>query len=428
VKKIITILLLISVSLCLNAQNKGAGKNKQDKIVDNTTLHGKWLTGYQAWARTPNDGTNAHWQHYFWGKDFAPERLVVDFLPDTSDFKDEDKEIVDGLFKADGLPVALVSGNNPNVIDEHFKWMRDYDIDGVWLQKFLMSSKIPNVIGDFEVRNKVMDEVVKASKKYGRVWAINFDPPAIPKEKLFDVIVDEWKRMVDLGYTKLENRYLHHEGVPVVHIWAITCPDAHRETSPELGLKLLEFFGQEGKYQAYFIAGAAWCWARDRHTEWKEFYDKARCIVPWNVGHAPYDQKDKVSRAYVANWVEDKATAENLDLMWIPTIYPGFAWVNMYKNAENPPPIIERRKGQFLWDQLYAISRVEPDCVLLAMFDEVDEGTAFFKIEPNPPTGMNLLDTEGMPSDWSMQLIREARRIIREGEDFPKEIQLKPKK
>ena len=418
-KKFLIFIILIKVSLCLCAQ---------DKVVDNTSLYGKWLTGYQAWARTPNDGTNAGWQHYFVGKEFDSKNLVVDFLPDTSEFKDEDKEIVDGLFKPDGTPVALVSGNNPNVIDMHFKWMREYDIDGVWLQKFLMSSKIPDKVGDFEVRNKIMDEVVKASKKYGRVWAINFDPPTIPEEKLFDVIVDEWKRMVDLGYTKKDNRYLHHEGAPVVHIWAMTCPDDHRKTTPELAMKLVEFFGQEGKYKAYFIAGAAWPWARERHKEFKEFYDNLKCIVPWNVGHAPYDKKDGVSRAYVANWKEDKAIAENLGMMWIPTIYPGFAWVNMHKNVEVAPPIIDRRKGQFLWDQLYAIGQVEPDCVLLAMFDEVDEGTAFFKIEPNPPEGMNLLGTDGMPSDWIMQLVREARRIIRSGEDFPKEMPLKLKK
>ncbi|MFR6032877.1 MAG: hypothetical protein ACLUKN_06655 [Bacilli bacterium] len=35
------------------------------------------------------------------------------------------------------------------------------------------------------------------------------------------------------------------------------------------------------------------------------------------------------------------------------------------------------------------------------MFDEVDEATAIFKLEPNPPRadGVPMLDTEGLPPD-----------------------------
>jgi len=53
------------------------------------------------------------------------------------------------------------------------------------------------------------------------------------------------------------------------------------------------------------------------------------------------------------------------------------------------------------------------------MFDEVDEGTAMFKLAPthdNVPTGVPLvtLDADGdlLPSDWYLQLARQAQERL----------------
>jgi len=54
-----------------------------------------------------------------------------------------------------------------------------------------------------------------------------------------------------------------------------------------------------------------------------------------------------------------------------------------------------------------------------AMFDEVDEGTAMFKLAPtraSVPAGVPIvtLDADGdrLPSDWYLQLAREAQRRL----------------
>jgi hypothetical protein len=56
-----------------------------------------------------------------------------------------------------------------------------------------------------------------------------------------------------------------------------------------------------------------------------------------------------------------------------------------------------------------------------AMFDEVDEGTAMFKLAPtheNAPAGVPLVtldaDGERVPSDWYLQLARQAQRRLRD--------------
>lgn len=395
--------------------------------VDCTTLRGKWLAGYQAWACTPNDAAKTNWKHYAaGGPEFNADKLVVDMFPDVSEYAEGDKVYLKGIKNADGSPAALVSGNNPNVIDLHFKWMRDYDIDGVFLQRFLIGLPGQREGGEFEVKNKIMDCVAASAKKYGRVWAINFDPPGVAAEDLFEVITSEWKRMVDLGYTSLEKRYLHHEGLPVVHIWSVTAPDRVRKTSPELAQKLLEFFSREGKYRAFFVAGTMWNWAREREGKWRDFYGNVRAIVPWNIGNVSKNSKGEfgASRSF---WAEDKRLCESLSMMWIPTVYPGFSWINLHKTARDPQTTqsrYDRRGGYFLWEQLRDLSILKPDCVFLAMFDEVDEGTALFKINPKPPRELNLVGTDGLPSDWWLRLIREARRLGDLGEVLPEKIPL----
>jgi hypothetical protein len=47
------------------------------------------------------------------------------------------------------------------------------------------------------------------------------------------------------------------------------------------------------------------------------------------------------------------------------------------------------------------------------MFDEVDEGTAIFKVTNTPPTQAHFVTYEGLPSDWYMRLMGEGAKVIR---------------
>jgi hypothetical protein len=47
------------------------------------------------------------------------------------------------------------------------------------------------------------------------------------------------------------------------------------------------------------------------------------------------------------------------------------------------------------------------------MFDEVDEGTAIFKVTDAPPTQGRFATYEGMPADAYLRLAGEGARVIR---------------
>jgi hypothetical protein len=71
-------------------------------------------------------------------------------------------------------------------------------------------------------------------------------------------------------------------------------------------------------------------------------------------------------------------------------------------------------KGGFLWSQFVAAKKAGASMVYVAMFDEVDEGTAIFKCTNNPPVGENPFVTyEELPSDHYLWLTGEGGRLIR---------------
>jgi hypothetical protein len=73
--------------------------------------------------------------------------------------------------------------------------------------------------------------------------------------------------------------------------------------------------------------------------------------------------------------------------------------------------------------------------VYIAMFDEVDEGTAIFKVverKDQLPVGVELLSLDQdpgyakVPSDWYLQLAGTAAEYLRSGKPFPVDIPIQP--
>jgi hypothetical protein len=82
-----------------------------------------------------------------------------------------------------------------------------------------------------------------------------------------------------------------------------------------------------------------------------------------------------------------------------------------------PLDAIPRLRGRFLWSQVTAAKRAGADMLYVAMFDEVDEGTAIFKVTNSPPVGLDenvqFLGYEGLPSDHYLRLTGVAGKLFR---------------
>jgi hypothetical protein len=60
------------------------------------------------------------------------------------------------------------------------------------------------------------------------------------------------------------------------------------------------------------------------------------------------------------------------------------------------------------------------------MFDEVDEGTAIFKVTGSPPAQAHFVGVDGLPSDWYLRLVGKGARMLRKERPISAEIPIKP--
>ncbi len=392
--------------------------------VDATTLRGKVLCGYQGWFRCPGDASGLGWIH--WSRDsrrLGPESLTVEMWPDLAEFPATERFPAPGFSHPDGRPAELFSSDSAGVVRRHFGWMRDYGIDGAWLQHFVVDLPGGPNEGRYASRRRVLDHVRTAARATGRTWALAFDIAATPTDRVLGAISAEWRRLVAEGVTS-DPRYLHHNGRPVVQVWGFYRGNADNAMTSELAERLLAFFHNDGPDAAVLVGGGDWDWRRNPDARWVAALRKLDVYMPWNVGNTSTDERGVV-HASVAYWEEDRRDFEKRGGLWIPVVYPGFSWDNL-KQLPPGKSTVPRRGGRFYWEQFAELRRLGVDSANVAMFDEVDEGTAIFKVETHPPTQAHFLDTEGLPSDWYLRLTGEGTRMLRGERPASLEIPIRP--
>ncbi len=105
-------------------------------------------------------------------------------------------------------------------------------------------------------------------------------------------------------------------------------------------------------------------------------------------------------------WAQDVVDATNAGMFYFPQVYPGFSWDNLQQLAPGTSKI-DRLGGNFLWKQFYDVASLGLDMAFVGMFDEVDEGTAIFKVSNTPPVQGYFMTYDGLPADWYLRLVAE---------------------
>jgi hypothetical protein len=395
-----------------------------DSVVDAGTIHHKIMCGYQGWFRCPGDAADMGWIHYSRnGKTITPEPLVFEMWPDVRELGADGRFAAPGFTLPDGSQAELFSSDNARAVLRHFEWMRDYGIDGAWLQHFLVDLPGGKQPQRYPSRRRVLGHVMHAAEQTGRAWALSFDIAGTPTDRIFDLLTAEWRRLVDEKITA-NPRYLHEQGLPVVQIWGFYWHNEHNAMTADIAEKLIAFFKQPGPYRAFLGGGGDWDWRSRPDPAWQKFYREFGAYSPWNVGHAPRD-KDGIRRAATYYWAEDKRECEKAGMMWLPVVYPGFSWDNL---QQKPPGTTEiaRRGGKFLWEQFHELAKLGVDSVYVAMFDEIDEGTAIFKVTGAPPVQGHFVGYDGMPGDWYLRLTGAGMQMLRGKLPVTAEIPIQP--
>ncbi len=364
-------------------------------FVDPTTTAGKVMTGYQGWFATPNDPEDRGWIH--WGRnsfnDPSPTEITVDSWPFLDHYEPDRLYPAGDMTLADGRPGYLFSSRDPETVQRHFHWMRQHDIDGAYLQRFVTRS----TSGAFGAPEFVLHNVRRAASQEGRVWAIEYDVSSMENDaNPFEVITKDWTWLVEQARILEDPRYLHQDGKPVVFIWGFSVPDREGLSIAE-GNSILDWLNTQN---LYLIGGVHSSWLEN--TAWHGHYQKYDQLLAW-MERSP------------SRLAAQKAQLNAWGMKILPHAWPGFAWHNLQKLAF-PNQYTPRAGGQFYWDRLYNAVNVGADQIFLGMFDEYDEGTAIMPMSDNPPLPHtawgHYIDNEGRDPFWYLRLSAAARQML----------------
>jgi len=390
----------------------GPYKGPVHKGIDTTTLTGKVMCGYQGWFGAPGDGSLGNdWRHWTKTRGMMTDgNAKVDLWPDVSELAPTERFPTD--FKLpDGHPAEVFSSFQKPTVLRHFQWMQDYGIDGVFVQRFANGLRHrPNL----EHNNTVLANCREGANLHGRAYAVMYDLSGMSAGRM-DEVINDWRALrAQMAITE-DPAYLHHHGKPVVAVWGIGFSD-HRQYTLAECRRLIDFLRNDtvaGNCTVMLGVPAHWRELnRDAITDSNllELIQSADIVSPWTVGR--YTNPEGAQRYAETLLRLDQIWCQNRKLEYLPVVFPGFSWHNMYGS---PSDQIPRLAGRFLWSQICAAKRERAAMLYVAMFDEVDEGTAIFKCANVVPTGRQsqFVTFAGLPSDFYLKLVGKGAKLIR---------------
>lgn len=387
----------------------------------NKTLYpsfkGLIMSGYQGWFRAKEDGSGAKGDSF--GNDM---RTGLDMWPDVSEYK---KTYETPFLDDDGKNARFFSSYDKSTVALHFEWMKQYGLDGVFMQRFFEHTR-PENRGNASV--KILKYALDAASDNERAIAVMYDLSGLKnKGEDCSYIIEDWKYLVDsLNVTnqKGSKTYLADGGKPVVAIWGVGFPDRPYNIR-NIGLeKLIDFLQNDSQYgNCKVMLGVPTGWRTLSADCTPDPYlhvliEQADMVLPWTVQrYTPllHNEMDRLRD----NTIADLKWCREHNTQYIPCAYPGFSWHNLstYEFPDDIKPFasIPRQKGNFYWNQMTTLMNAGVNSLYIAMFDEVNEGTAIFKVADKPPHGTRtkFLGLEGLPSDHYLWLTGLAGKMLK---------------
>jgi glycoprotein endo-alpha-1,2-mannosidase len=408
IRAILIYMVYFTIGLCsigsINAQSRHVSGSAF------MSYKGLVMAGYQGWFNCEGDGANRGWTHYQKRGVFEDGSCTIDMWPEMDEY--EVKYETPFRF-ADGSPAYVFSSYDESTVDLHFRWMKEYGIDGVFMQRFFSVLTSENRLNH---NNKVLKSAIKAANKYGVAICLMYDIGSMDDSK-YQLIIDDWKNLVDeLGLTNQgdETTYLFHNGKPLVAFWGISSSNRESGHIPEI-FHIMDFFKNDPEYGGCSIhLGVPSRWrslGSDTRGDERlhEVILQADVVHPWFVGRYHNHTYENFRQEVIAG---DVKWCKERGISYAPTVYPGFSWHNMKGDKSDKIP---RNKGEFLWNQVVGAIESGAEMLYVAMFDEIDEATAIFKCSHEVPVGESVFVPyeEGIPSDHYLWLTGMAGKMLR---------------
>jgi glycoprotein endo-alpha-1,2-mannosidase len=323
---VISLVIVLCISSCaMDKKSTDASKKEANTFVKHTMSPGLIMAGYQGWFNTPEDGADRGWYHLKKGRRFEPGSCTIDMWPDMTEYE---VQYETAFQYSDSSYAKIFSSNDESTVNLHFKWMKDYGIDGVFMQRFVGEVKRESGRNHF---NKVLTSASKAALEYDRTIAVMYDMSGMRSEDV-DVVIADWKNLKDeFGFDQRSkySNYLFNNGKPLVAIWGVGFNDDRKYNLDDVE-KIIQFLKSEEGGSCSVLIGVPTFWreqGRDcvKDEKMQEIIQMADVIHPWFVGRFNEEFYPKV-KSHIG---KDKAYCDSLDLKYMPVVFPGFSWYNM---------------------------------------------------------------------------------------------------
>lgn len=363
--------LVIFLTSCSGVRN--ITLSKKHKPYD--SYRGLVMAGYQGWFNAEGDGAERGFYHYSGKYGFQPGSASVDMWPDVTEY---DKTYPTSFTMTDGVVARVFSSEDYSTVDTHFRWMKEYGLDGVFMQRFV--SEIKNKSGKRHF-DKVLNHAMTAAYKYERAIAVMYDLSGCDSDdcKLILEDIDTIALRYNLFNHDLNPSYLYHNGHPLVSVWGVGFNDK-RSYSLDDTYRIVTTLIEKG---FSIMLGVPTNWRTlsgdtESNSMLHDLIRKCDIIMPWFVGRYDEEEYDK----FKSNIYSDIEWCRASNVDYVPLVYPGFSWRNMYgEDTFNVP----RNSGRFFQKQLDGAIDAGAKMIYVAMFDEIDEGTAIFKCAKQVP-------------------------------------------
>ena len=403
--------VLIGVLICclgLSARTYEGGKKYE-------SYKGLVMAGYQGWFNAPEDGARRGWYHYTGPDGFKPGSCTIDLWPEVSEYEKLHK--TEFVFE-DGTPAYTFSSYDASTVETHFRWMEEYGIDGVFMQRFVAEIKGKSGKRHF---NKVLDSAMESANRHSRAICIMYDLSGMHPgdENILIADIKELASRHSLFDHDSNPSYLYHNGKPLVTVWGVGFNDNRKYGYKEADaiITALEDMG----FAIMLGVPTQWRTLDGDTIDDPVLHDLIRrcdVVMPWFVGR--YNE-NTYTRYQPRIDADIKWVAAN-DVDYAPLCFPGFSWENMIRRGRGVQ--IDRNSGSFFWKQLHNVIASGAEMIYIAMFDEIDEGTAIFKCAhrvPVPAENSEFVPMdEDVPSDHYLFLAGEAGKMLRKEKPLQK--------
>ena len=285
------------------------------------------MCGYQGWFGAEGDGIGRGWYHWAGPDGFKPGSCKIDLWPDVSEL-DPDERYATPFKHADGRPAEVFSSFNRKTVGRHFRWMRDYGLDGSSCSALRWRCSTRWACGSSTVVLQNCREGAQPSWTHLRRDVRPLRHGRRPDEP------------GDGGLEAAGRPHANHPrpGLPASPGQAGSGRLGLRvqrrtENTLQEGLELVRFLKEDPRYGGCTVMlGVPTYWRtleRDcvNDPTMHELIRRADIVSPWTVGR--YRNPQQATEYAQRTLVADLRWCRENKLEYLPVVFPGFSWHNM---------------------------------------------------------------------------------------------------